>query len=77
MNHRKHLAMHAVIAVLVVGVVALRAAGVDVPTWVAYLAVAACPLMMISMMFGMNHSAGTVIADESAGTDERAHRVHQ
>ena len=71
MNHRKHLALHLAAAGVVIAVVALRAIGVDVPQWVAYATLAACPLMMITMMISMNHTADPATTSDEAGAAAR------
>ncbi len=52
---RNHSWMHAGIIAAILVVFGLGALGVTVPTAVIYLILLACPLMMVFMMFGMNH----------------------
>jgi hypothetical protein len=69
MSH--HIRMHAVLAGLLIALWALRWAGVAIPTAVVYLAVFACPLMMVMMLwmaFGRHEVEGTqTTRDEHPG----------
>jgi Protein of unknown function (DUF2933) len=48
----QHIRMHAVLAAALLLLLALRFAGVAIPTAVVYVVVLACPLMMVWMMLG-------------------------
>lgn len=64
-HHMKHM----VGCVAVVGVVVIMAStGGGAPSWAPLLLVLACPLMMISMMYGMSHQGQG--HDETDGADE-------
>ena len=52
---RNHLWMHVGLVAAIAAIFGLSAVGVAVPTAVVYAVVLACPLMMVFMMFGMNH----------------------
>lgn len=67
---RRHLWMHGGMAAAIVAIVGLRALGVAIPTGVVYLVVLACPLMMVSMMLGMNHE------DDANQPDPSGHAGH-
>lgn len=49
---RRHLWMHGGLAVVIVGILGLKALGVAVPIGIVYLVLLACPFMMASMMLG-------------------------
>jgi uncharacterized membrane protein len=75
---RRHLWMHVGLIAVMAGVFGLRALGVTIPTAVIYLVVLACPLMMVSMMLGMDHdhdhdSADSADGGSSVGHDHEAH----
>lgn len=64
---RNHMWMHTGILGAIVLVLGLGALGVAVPTAGIYLILLACPLMMIYMMFGMNHNDATPDGSGEAG----------
>ena len=72
---RRHLWMHVGLVVAVVGVLGLSALGVDIPIGVIYLVVLACPVMMIFMMFGMNHDHEAE-AGQGQATGDRPSDAH-
>ncbi len=70
---RNHTWMHAGILAAILAVIGLGWMGVTVPSGVIYLILLACPLMMIFMMFGMNHSHAT---PEGSADPENADASH-
>lgn len=52
---RRHMWMHVGLLAAILAIFGLSALGVAIPTGVVYLVVLACPLMMVFMMFGMDH----------------------
>lgn len=71
MSHMKHMAagFAGLFAVLVV-------AGVPVTTALGYAVALACPLMMVTMMFGGHHRTGhRAGTDVTPGADERKRGV--
>lgn len=76
---RNHTWMHAGILGAILAVFGLGALGVAVPTAVIYLILLACPLMMVFMMFGMNHGEATAEGSgepEAAGVSATAQQVY-
>jgi hypothetical protein len=67
---RNHTWMHAGLLTAILAVFGLGALGVAVPSAVIYLIVLACPLMMVFMMFGMNHGHEP---DGPGGADDGVH----
>jgi tetrahydromethanopterin S-methyltransferase subunit E len=71
-NHSSHTKL---IIGAVAGFIVLAAFGVPVLSYLPLLAILAiCPLMMIFMMKGMDHSGGSTRDDDSTDRSPSAHR---
>lgn len=74
MNHQRYLgpAMLGVVAVAV-----LSALGVPLASFLPFLILLACPLMMVFMMRGMDHGGGHAGCHGGHGSHEADHRDGQ
>jgi hypothetical protein len=73
---RRHRWMHVGLVAAILAIFGLSAFGVAIPTGVVYLVLLACPLMMVFMMFGMNHDhegGSGSDHDTKAGSGHDAH----
>lgn len=72
---RRHMWMHVGLLAAILAIFGLGALGVTIPSAVIYLVVLACPLMMVFMMFGMDHDHDRTDTghDSTVGHDRQAH----
>lgn len=70
---RRHMWMHVGMLAAILAIFGLSALGVTIPSAVIYLVVLACPLMMVFMMFGMDHDHESADRDASVTHDHQTH----